>query len=217
MGMRVFIVILLFAASFANAQNVQGIFTRKKPSVLPTEPLLARPAPFQIVRLPVPGNVLPELRNDDVVRMMLAGVAAEFAREFQCDLTVNAGTITVPTIGRVRAAGFTPAQVQAVIEKELVAKNIFTAPKVSLERIAWEPFVTIRGDIRASGRIQWVPGLTLLTAHAATGGPGWNDNETYTITRAGKVTSYSRKHIKADPKLDPKLVPGDVIEVSGEY
>lgn len=103
-----------------------------------------------IVRLPVPGNVKPELRNDDVVRMRLIGVPEEFARDFQCDLVVENSAVTVPMLGQVSAAGLAPAQLAEVIAQELQTRKIFTAPNVVLERVAWEPFVSIRGDVRAA-------------------------------------------------------------------
>lgn len=166
--------------------------------------------------MPVPKDAPPELRNDDSVRMKLVGVPEKFAAEFNGEHMVDDGTITVPLIGRVRATGLTPAQVAAAIERELIAKKLFTAPKISMERTGTVPMVTIHGDVRAPGRAPWTPELTLSTVFSASGGPsGWSLN--FTITRAGKVTNYSQKSIKADPKLDPKLEPGDLIDVAGEY
>ncbi len=148
--------------------------------------------------------------------MTLEGVPEKFTAEFNGELMVDDGTLTVPLIGRVRAAGLTPAQVAAAIERELVAKKFFVTPKISLERTGRIPMVTIRGGVRAPGRIRWTPELTLSAAFSASGGPsGWSVN--FTITRAGKVTNYSQKSIKADPKLDPKLEPGDIIDAAGEY
>jgi protein involved in polysaccharide export with SLBB domain len=216
--MRMFIVMFIFGAAVADAQ---GPFASRKKLAEQQDASAARRqllAPrMQIVRLPVAGNVLPELRGEDVVRMKLDGVAEEFAREFRCDVTVDDGAITVPLIGRVRATGLAPAQVAKSIERELIAKKLFTAPKVSLERIGWVPFVTICGDVRAPGRVYWVPGLTLLAVHAAAGGPAGWQNDDFTITRAGNVTRYSLKQIRGNPKLEPKLEPGDVVEVSGEF
>ena len=202
--MNVFVVMFLFAAGFANAQ---GLSERKESLAAPRRPTF---------RLPVPKDTPPKLRNDDAVRMKLVGVPEELTGEFKCEIVVGHGSITVPMIGKVRVAGHTPSQVAAAIERELIAKKLFTAPRVSLERIGRVPVVTIRGDVRAPGRIAWVPGFTLLAAYSASGGAsGWDDN--FTITRAGKVTHYSRKSIRTDPKLDPKLEPGDLIEVTGEY
>ena len=196
--MRIFLALLFFAAAVATAQ---------KPSV---------PTWRSTLLLPVPKDAPPELRNDDSVRMKLAGVPEKFSEEFNSELMVDDGIITVPLIGRVRAAGLTPAQVAAAIERELIANKLFTAPKISMERTARVPMVTIRGDVRAPGRVPWTPELTLSAAFSASGGPsGWSLN--FTITRAGKVTNYSQKSIRADAKLDPKLEPGDLIEAAGEY
>lgn len=196
--MRILFALFVFAAAFATGQT---------PSA---------PKWRFAVALPVAKDVPPELRNDDNVRMTLEGVPEKFTAEFNGELMVADGTITVPLIGRVRAAGLTPAQVAAAIERELIAQKFFTAPKISLERTGWVPMVMIRGDVRAPGRIHWTPELTLSAAFSASGGPsGWSVN--FTITRAGKVTNYSQKSIRADPKLDPKLEPGDLIEVAGEY
>ncbi len=196
--MRIFISLFFFAAVCATAQ---------KPSVRQWRPAF---------HLPVAKDAPPELRNDDSLRMKLEGVPEKFTGEFNSELMVDDGTITVPLIGRIRAVGLTPAQVAAAIERELIAKKFFTAPRISLERTGWIPMVTIRGDVRAPGRAPWTPELTLSAVLSASGGPS-GYRQDLTITRAGKVTSYSQKSIKADPKLDPKLEPGDLIEVVGEY
>ncbi len=196
--MRIFIALFFFAAACATAQ---------KPSV---------PTWRFISPLPVAKDAPPELRNDDSVRMKLEGVAERFAAEFNGELMVDDGTITVPLIGRVRATGLTPAQVAAAIERELIAKKFFTTPKISMERTGTVPMVTIRGDVRAPGRVPWTPELTLSAALSGSGGPSSSDDD-LTITRAGKVTHYTRKRIRQDPKLDPKLEAGDLIDVVGEY
>ena len=202
--MRIFIVLFLFTAVCANAQER----SEQKASVAqPRRPTFL---------LPIPKDAPPELRNDDSVRMKLEGVAEKFTAEFNGELMVNHGIIRVPMIGEVRAAGLTPAQVATAIERELIAKKFFTAPKISLERAGRVPMVTIRGDVRAPGRIPWTPELTLRAAQSASGGPS-GYGEDLTITRAGKVTHYTGKRIRSDPKMDPKLEPGDLIDVAGEY
>ena len=55
-----------------------------------------------------------------------------------------------------------------------------------------------------------------LAAISAAGGPAEYIEDGVRLIRGGQVARYSRKAIKADPKVDPKLQPGDVIEAEIE-
>ncbi len=153
----------------------------------------------------------------DVFEMRLSGPPEEFTREFDLVLIVNDGRVKIPFIGLVDAVGLTRMQLAAVIEKRLQDAKIFSVAKVSVSMRADADahFFTVNGSVRSPGKQPWTSGITLTDALAGVGGPsfGWG---TMKITRGGKTQSYSRRAIKKDPSLDPKIEPGDIIEVGDD-
>ena len=80
-----------------------------------------------------------------------------------------------------------------------------------------QEFYYIAGRINYPGQKPFQPGITLLQAILAAGGTSRNENN-IEISRAGSdgrlvTTKFSLKQIKAGSVADPKLQPGDRIEV----
>ena len=81
-----------------------------------------------------------------------------------------------------------------------------------------QEFYYIGGRISHPGQKVFQPGITLIQAFLAAGGAGKQDNKVE-ISRAGAdgrlvTVSYTIKQIKLGAIEDPKLQPGDRIEVS---
>ena len=74
-------------------------------------------------------------------------------------------------------------------------------------------FVTIHGAVRAPQQIPWTSDLTLLTALKRAGGIGGFASTRVKVTRNGQNTWYNFKKLRKDPDWDPKLLPGDDVEV----
>lgn len=205
--MRTLIIILAIALfpSFAEAQL--NIFNRKK----------AAPTPTNLPETVNNSSPSAVLQNGDVIQMRLSGPPEEYTREFAVEITVDDGTINVPMIGRVRAAGITPAQLSAAIEKQLIEQKIFTIANVNINTQQTPRFIIVGGSVRSPGRQQWTQGLTLSASISAAAGPAEYAEDGVRLTRGGQVYRYSRKAIKDNAKLDPKLQPGDVVEVEGEF
>lgn len=206
--MRILLIIALaILPSFANAQGLQGLFGRKKGAPVATRlPDSATNA----------GGSTP-LQNGDVIQTRLSGPPSQYTGEFAQELSVDDGTVTVPMIGRVRAAGLTPSQLAMAIEKQLIEQKFFTVANININVMQSVKFVIVGGAVRAPGRQQWSPNLTLSAAISAAGGPAEYIEDGVRLIRGGQVARYSRKAIKIDPKVDPKLQPGDVIEAEGEF
>ncbi len=207
--MRILLIIALtILPSFADAQGLQGIFGRKKEAPMAT-------------RLPesaTNSGASAALQNGDVIQIRLSGPPAQYTTEFAQELSVEDGTVTVPMIGRVKAAGLTPSQLAVAIEKQLIEQKFFTVANININMMQGAPkFVIVGGAVRAPGRQQWTQNLTLSAAISAAGGPAEYIEDGVRLIRGGQVARYSRKAIKADPKVDPKLQPGDVIEAEGEF
>ena len=157
-------------------------------------------------------------RDGDVFEMRLSGPPEEFTREFNLVLTVDQGAVTIPLIGRIPASGLTSSGLAAVIENRLKQAKIFTIANVNITVNAGQNQRTIivGGSVRASGRQPWIADLTLTGAISAAGGRGDFAGDGIKIIRGGKAQRYSWKAIKRDPSTDPRIQPGDVIDVEGD-
>lgn len=200
------LIILALLPSFADAQ---GLFSRKKPIPAPSPRFAVNAAN---------ANASTALQNGDVIQMRLSGPPEEYTREFSMELAVDDGTVTIPMIGRIRAAGLTPAQLSNAIEKQLIDHKIFTVANININiMVGQQRFVIVGGAVRAPGRQMWTSNLTLTAAIIAAGGPAEFIEDGVRLTRNGQVERYSRKAIKANPGTDPKLQPNDVVEAEGEF
>ena len=156
------------------------------------------------------------LRDGDTFEMVVGGAPREFTEEFRLQYAVSDGVVTVQYIGRVKAAGLTPTQLSAAIEKRFKDEKIFTNPTVMVNLVANQRLIIVGGAVRNPGRQPWSTDMTLSIALASASGPGEYADDKVKIVRAGKAEFFSRKAIKKDPALDPKVLPGDYIEVQGE-
>lgn len=158
-----------------------------------------------------------QFRNGDVLEMRLSGPPEEFTREFNIVLTVDEGTVNLPLIGRVAAAGMTSSALAASIERRLKEAKIFTIANVNINSNSGKDrIIIVGGAVRQPGKQPWIPDLTLTGAISGAGGPSDFAKDTMKIIRGGRAVTYSRKAIKKNPGTDPKVEPGDIIEQEGD-
>lgn len=156
------------------------------------------------------------LRPGDIFETRLSGMPTEFAAEFSLQYTVGQdGTINVPLIGEVKAAGLTSTQLERVIQARLVAEKIFTRPTVVINIAPVARYVSVSGGVRVPQRLQWSPDLTLASSIGNAGGIGdFGDPKKVRVVREGKVLGvFNLKQFVNDPSADPKLLPGDQVIV----
>ena len=156
-------------------------------------------------------------RNGDVLEMRLSGPPEEFTREFNIVLTVDEGTVNLPLIGRVAAAGMSSSALAASIERRLKEAKIFTVANVNINSNSGKDrIIIVGGSVRSPGKQPWIQDLTPTGAISGAGGPSEFAKDTMKIVRGGKAQSYSRKAIKRNPGTDPRVEPGDIIEQEGD-
>lgn len=166
-----------------------------------------------------PSQAAPDstFRDGDVFEMKLSGPPEEFTREFNLVLTVDQGAVTIPMIGRVPARGLTSSGLASVIETRLKQARIFTIANINITVSNQnQRFIIVGGSVRSPGRQIWVSDLTLTGAISAAGGPSDFASDSMKIIRGGVAERYSRKAIKKNPNLDPRVQPGDIVEQEGE-
>lgn len=120
------------------------------------------------------------------------------------------GTVTLPLIGAVEAAGKTPEELQRVIH-DLYVPRYYKSLSFSVPRRVYY----VNGQVRAPGRQEYIGPTTVLKAIVSAG-----DFTEYAARRHIVLTRVDGKrflvnYIKAakEPSLDLPIYPGDKIEV----
>ena len=140
--------------------------------------------------------------------------AMEMLEQFRARHAGHAGLQTLlQAHGQVRIAGMGTGQAQSIIQTKLVSDGIYTHPTITVTPVTGQRFVIVGGEVRAPGRIIYTPDLTLMAAIAAAGGVGDFHGDQVRLKRGGKLQVFSYKRLDRNPAEDPKLLPGDQIEV----
>ncbi|MSU50046.1 MAG: polysaccharide export protein [Opitutus sp.] len=150
-----------------------------------------------------------QLRPGDSLNIALQGVPDASTNAVQID---EQGLISLPFIGTLAAAGVSTAELSQRIRETYVTKKIYTTIDVSVS--VTERYVYVGGEVQRPGRIIWTPDLTVAKAVQSAGG----------FTLYGKVTAVTLireksaylidvKLAQKNPAQDPRLVPGDSLQV----
>jgi polysaccharide export outer membrane protein len=202
------LLVLLTAAPALHAQRLSV------PRAVPVQPAAAAPA--VPVAVPVSNGTIATLRQGDIFEMRLSGVPAEYSADYNLQYTVGSeGTVSVPLIGEVRAAGFTASQLERSVESKLVAEKIFTHPTVLISIAQATRYVSVSGGVRQPQRLQWSNDLTLSSAVGNCAGlSDFGSPKGIRIIREGKIFGmFNLTELQKDPSKDPKLLPGDQVVV----
>jgi polysaccharide biosynthesis/export protein len=123
----------------------------------------------------------------------------------------GAGSVQLPLIGLVQAAGLTVAQFQKEITVKY-ADGFLVNPNVEVDVSGYRPFYII-GEVKTPGQYSYVNGMSILNAVALAG--GFSD-------RADKSEVYIRRNgaskeaeLPADETT--KVNPGDIIRISERF
>ena len=159
------------------------------------------------------------LRISDFVDLKISGVPVEEQQQVNNAYTVDAnGSINLPYINKVKAAGVTPAQLAASIESSYRAGKIYTNPTITVVMGPSTRFVNVGGAVRQPSRIPFTEDMTLLTAISAAGGfNDFADQKRVRVLRGSKVTVYDVRKFRRDPSKDVNLQPGDKVEVPQSF
>ncbi len=159
------------------------------------------------------------LRAGDPVELRISGVPAEDQAQVNNVYTVDAnGMLNMPYINKVHAEGLTPAQVAGAIENGYKSARIFTNPTITIVMQPQTRFVNVGGAVRAPNRVSFTEDMTLLTAINAAGGfNDFADQKRVRLLRGSEATVYDVRQFRKEPGLDPKLQPGDKIEVPQSF
>ena len=159
------------------------------------------------------------LRAGDPVDMKISGVPTEEQTQVNNVYTVDAnGMVNMPYINKVRAEGLTPAQLASSIEAGYRSAKIFTNPTITIVMQPQARFVNVGGAVRAPARIPFTEDMTLLASINAAGGfNDFADQKRVRLLRGSEAKIYDVRQFRRDPALDPRLQPGDRVEVPQSF
>jgi polysaccharide biosynthesis/export protein len=121
----------------------------------------------------------------------------------------DAGTIALPLVGTIRAAGRTTAEVERAVEQEMRQKNLFRDPSAAVQVLTYRP-VFVLGQVERGGQFAYQPGMTALTGVAVAGGFNYRAVRDYvSVTR---INDQGRPVEYRAPR-EALLQPGDVVTV----
>jgi polysaccharide export outer membrane protein len=158
----------------------------------------AKPNPGSSSRLRFAGG--------DKIRVVVFG-EEKFSGEYLIDTD---GTLSLPLVGTIEAAGLGKAELEQAITTRL--KGNLRNPKVTVEVVSFRPFYVL-GEVQKPGEYQYRSGLNVLGAIAMAGGATYRANNSIVmIQRAGsdEFTEYPQS-----PSVP--VLPGDVVRLRERF
>lgn len=120
----------------------------------------------------------------------------------------DAGTIAVPLLPPVTAAGLTADELQATLAEAIQKRDLMRSPSVSVQVQKYRPFF-ILGEVQRPGQYPYVPGMSVLTAVSIAGG--------YTFRADTKKAAILRPTgssvTKGGAGPDTLVQPGDTVSI----
>jgi polysaccharide export outer membrane protein len=153
------------------------------------------------------GDAPYHLGPGDKVRVTTYG-ETELSGEFNIGAS---GSVALPLVGEVGAAGETPAELERNIEQAL-KKGYLNDPHVTVEVLTYRPFY-ILGEVNKPGEYPYSNGLTVYNAVAIANGFTYRANKHRVYIR-----SKDSKVEKSAPLTTETIVsPGDTIRIGERY
>ncbi len=163
--------------------------------------------------LPVFGQV----QIGKAIKISILGVPAEEKGRIDGDYPVaDNGTINMPFIGEVRAAGSKPEVLAKVLEARYRTAQIYRDPTFQVVSdvaggALGEDFIHVAGQVGRNGPVKFNRGMTLFQAIAAAGGPNaFGTMKRVKVLRAGQQRQYDLTELQ---NMQVPLEPNDTIEV----
>jgi polysaccharide export outer membrane protein len=130
------------------------------------------------------GHAAAQIKAETAIQITIQGVPQEEQTRINGTYPVSAsGTINVPFIGEVRAAGLMPMSLAKSLEAAYRSREIYTSPTINVladsRDTLTERRVVVGGYVRRPGPVPLVNGMTVWQAIQAAGG----ENEFGSIKR----------------------------------
>jgi protein involved in polysaccharide export with SLBB domain len=147
------------------------------------------------------------LAPGDKLRVTVFG-EERLSGEYQID---NGGSLSLPLMGTIRAAGLTKSELEQVITTQLKTQYLRN-PKVTVDVVSYRPFYVL-GEVQKPGEYQFRSGLNVLSAIAIAGGATYRAAPSKVlIQRSG--TTQEKEYPQSSTVL---VMPGDVVRVPERF
>jgi protein involved in polysaccharide export with SLBB domain len=156
--------------------------------------------------------VLPRIAVGDTLIITLSGIPGG-EPPYEKPITDD-GTITLPDIGRIQAAGKTPGELEVLIHDQYVPR-LYTHLGVTVKTAADNQVYFVRGEVKSPGRLIYVGPTTVSKAITSAGDfTDFANRSKVFLTRSnGKRFRLNCDKILEGKAPDPPVYPGDQIEV----
>jgi polysaccharide export outer membrane protein len=156
-------------------------------------------------------TVLARISVGDTVTVTLTGI--ENLPPPQIKPIKDDGTITLPDIGEVQAAGKTPGELEDLIHSLYVPK-VYTHLNVTVV-LTSDRVIFVRGEVKQPNRILYTGPVTVTKAITSAGDfTDFADHKNVVLIRSnGKRYKLNCDRILNGDDPDPPVYPGDQIEV----
>jgi len=184
-----------WGAILAIGLQLAGCYSEYGPVVTDSEPV----APY---------NVASRLQTGDQLKVIVFG---EDALSGLYEISPQ-GTVSMPLIGPITAAGLTRAEVERVHTRAYTRGKFIQDPKVTVSVVLFRPFYVL-GEVLKPGQYPYTNGLDVLTAVATAGG------FTYRASRSSVLIRHPGEEVWQQYSLAAPLpvVPGDLIRIPERY
>lgn len=166
----------------------------------------------QPVRLPAttPERTESRLRNGDQLTVRLDVGGSQPPQSIDVVIDEN-GEIALPLVGRIKAAGLTPAGLGEHVQASYVPRFYVRCTATVLATIR---FFYIGGEVRSPGRFNWTEDITLLKAINTAGGfTDFSNRRKVEVTRGKIKQVFNAEDIRQNPEKDITIQPGDSLYV----
>ncbi|MDR3514551.1 MAG: polysaccharide export protein [Azospirillaceae bacterium] len=144
------------------------------------------------------------LEPGNLVRLTVFG-ESNLSGDFTLD---PSGTLALPLVGNIRAAGLTAPVVAGRIEEMLRKNGYLQEPKVAVEVLTFRPFYVL-GEVRSPGEFPYLSGMTVLSAIARAGGYDYRARQGEAVL----VRDVNGEQVQYHALERTPILPGDIIKV----
>jgi polysaccharide export outer membrane protein len=155
------------------------------------------------------------LRVGDPIELKIGGVPQDEQLQVNNTYVIDSsGSISLPYINKVKAAGLAPGALAREVESAYRANKIYTNPNVTIIMQPQARFVNVGGAVRQPSRVPFTEDMTVLAAINAAGGfNDFADQKRVRLLRGNDVKVLDVRQFRKDPAKDIALQPGDRVEV----
>lgn len=155
-----------------------------------------------------------KLRAGDTIRVIFSNLSERPIPPHEEQIKAD-GTITLPSVGVVKAEGKTTGELQNELQKSY--EKYYRSMNVIVQ--APERYYSVGGQVKSPMRYVYVGGTTVIKAIQSAGDfTEFAKRKEVVLTRAnGKRIVVNCDKALRDPRLDPPVYPGDSIHVPRRF